>query len=654
MFEEAPDNALDPDVLREAGHAGPQAAYAAHDEVDFDAGGRCPVERVHDLRIDERVHLAPDLRRAAGFGVGDFLFDEFDEPRRKRQRRHGDLVEPLGFRVAGRVVEQAGCVVAEGPVRREEGQVRIDARIDRVVVAGAVMGVAAQPVLLPAHDQRQLAVRLEVDEPVHHERPGPLQVPGPADVGLLVETRLELDQGGDRLARLRRLDEGGDDGRVLRGPVERLLDRHHVGVARGLAQETHDDIEALIGVVNDDILGADGGEAVAAEIADALRKARLEGLEQQVRPAPVDELVHVAEADRTAEREHIADLGAEPPRQRDREGLRHPRIDGELHDIAAPPPPERRFEQADQILRLLLDLHLAVADHAVGAGPAQFEPGEEVPEEQRDKVLDGQEAAGGAGQGDEAVELAGDRHQRLEFAPVRRAVQVHRQPEAEIGYEREGMSRIDRERRQDREYVAHEVGFEPVPVLLRERAAVHEVDAGPAKLRLQAPPAGLLAAHQAPGAAVDCLQLLRRRQPIGARRADAGGLLALQPGDAHHVELVQVLGGDRQETQTLQKRVGRVRRLFQHALVEGEPGHLAVDEPRRRIQSRPVESASVYRHGGLRLLPAPNGARTSPATRNSGRNYTLTLPRSPLCRRAGWRLWRSCATQAVTLVRNPG
>ena len=79
-------------------------------------------------------------------------------------------------------------------------------------------------------------------------------------------------------------------GLSLRGAVERLLDRQHVGVARGLAQELHHHVEALERVVDQDVLLADGGEAVAAVVADALGEARLEGLELQVRPVRRDQL----------------------------------------------------------------------------------------------------------------------------------------------------------------------------------------------------------------------------------------------------------------------------------------------------------------------------------------------------------------------------
>ncbi len=45
-----------------------------------------------------------------------------------------------------------------------------------------------------------------------------------------------------------------------------------------LTQELHHHVEALVGVVDDDVLLADGGEAIAVEFADALREARVIGL----------------------------------------------------------------------------------------------------------------------------------------------------------------------------------------------------------------------------------------------------------------------------------------------------------------------------------------------------------------------------------------
>src|SRR6266568_4714360 len=46
VLEEAADDRFDPDALGQSRHSRPQAADAAHDEVDLDAGARGGVERV--------------------------------------------------------------------------------------------------------------------------------------------------------------------------------------------------------------------------------------------------------------------------------------------------------------------------------------------------------------------------------------------------------------------------------------------------------------------------------------------------------------------------------------------------------------------------------------------------------------------------------
>ena len=112
-----------------------------------------------------------------------------------------------------------------------------------MIVAGTEMHVVAQAVALAADHQAHLRMGLELDEAEHHLDPCPLQVARPLDVGLLVETGLELDQRGHGLAGLRGLGESADDGRLLGCPVERLLDRENVRVARRLTQELHDDVE---------------------------------------------------------------------------------------------------------------------------------------------------------------------------------------------------------------------------------------------------------------------------------------------------------------------------------------------------------------------------------------------------------------------------
>ena len=138
---------------------------------------------------------------------------------------------------------------------------------------------------LPAHDQPQLGVGLQLDEAVDHVHARAFQVARPADVGGLVEARLQLHHGGHGLAGVRGLHQRPHDRAVVGGAVERPLDGHDVGIGHSLAQELHHHVEGLVGVVDDEVLLADRREAVAVELADALREADGERLEDAGRSA---------------------------------------------------------------------------------------------------------------------------------------------------------------------------------------------------------------------------------------------------------------------------------------------------------------------------------------------------------------------------------
>ena len=74
--------------------------------------------------------------------------------------------------------------------------------------------------------------------------------------------------------------------------------------------------------------------------------------------------------------------------------------------------------------------------------------------------------------------------------------------------------------------------------------------------------------------------------PSWLERLDAGEKLAFEPGDPHHVELVEIVRRDRQKAQPLEQRMARIVGLGEHPLVEGEPGQLAIDEAGRRNVGR--------------------------------------------------------------------
>src|SRR3546814_4679579 len=70
------------------------------------------------------------------------------------------------------------------------------------------------------------------------------------------------------------LDHRADDRRLVAGAIERLLDRDDVGIGRRLPQKGENDVETLIGMVDEDVLRADRRETVATMFADAFGETR--------------------------------------------------------------------------------------------------------------------------------------------------------------------------------------------------------------------------------------------------------------------------------------------------------------------------------------------------------------------------------------------
>ena len=150
-----------------------------------------------------------------------------------------------------------------------------------------------------------------------------------------------------------------------------------------------------------------------------------------------------------------------------------------------------------------------------------------------------------------------------------------------------GCAGIDGDRRQDREDVRHEQALQPAALARRAGPSARRCGCRPsASFVLEVAPAGLLVGDEAGGEAVDGAQLLGRRQAVLRQRLHAGRDLAVDAGDAHHVELVEVGGRDRQEAQALQQRMALVLRLLEHAAVELQPGQLAVVEAIRALRRR--------------------------------------------------------------------
>ena len=153
MFQEASDHRFDANVVRQTGNAGAQAADAAHHQFDRHAGPRCRIERVDDLGVDQRIHLHPDGSGLALPREGDLTLNVIEDALAQRQRRYRHLLDVARFGIAGDVIEDTRRVATDDRVRGEVRQVGVDARGDRMIIAGASVNVSGQAAAFATHDQ---------------------------------------------------------------------------------------------------------------------------------------------------------------------------------------------------------------------------------------------------------------------------------------------------------------------------------------------------------------------------------------------------------------------------------------------------------------------------------------------------------------------
>ena len=161
------------------------------------------------------------------------------------------------------MVEEIGHVRGDLGVGGEQSVILVASCGEGVVVAGAEVDIPAELPAFTAHDERRLCVDLEIWKPVDDVDAGLLERARPADVAVLVEACLELDQRHALLSSLRGLDERRHHRRVLARPVERRLERDDRRVARRCLEEgfeaRHERVEW---VMDEDVAAPDLGEKV--------------------------------------------------------------------------------------------------------------------------------------------------------------------------------------------------------------------------------------------------------------------------------------------------------------------------------------------------------------------------------------------------------
>ena len=104
------------------------------------------------------------------------------------------------------------------------------------------------------------------------------------------------------------------------------------------------------------------------------------------------------------------------------------------------------------------------------------------------------------------------------------------------------MRGVDGKRRQDREDRIEKMVLQPVAIRIADVGGIDQHNAGLAERPAKVPPAGLLVARQRRNRLADMRQLLAQRLAVVAEHGDTLPLLPLEASDAHHEELVQVIG----------------------------------------------------------------------------------------------------------------
>ena len=229
------------------------------------------------------------------------------------------------------------------------------------------------PVGLVAHDHRQLAVRLEADQPVDDVAAGVLELAGPLDVGLLVEAGLDLDEHQHLLAGLGGVDQGVDDRGVAGGAVERLLDRQHVRVVRGLLDEPlHRRGERVVGVVQQHVAAPQRREhvdrrgATPPPRAGCASTARTRGYFSSARSRSAMSF-RPRQVERSGQPDHLVRRDAELGDQQVEDVLVDGLLDLEPHRRAEAAPQQLLLQRGQEVLGVvLLDLEVLVAGDPEG------------------------------------------------------------------------------------------------------------------------------------------------------------------------------------------------------------------------------------------------------------------------------------------------
>ena len=314
--------------------------------------------------------------------------------------------------------------------------------------------------------------------------------------------------------------------------------------------------ERVVRVMDQDVALAHGGHHVGLLVALLALRARhrfarrLQPRLRDRRPrlvAQVPEAVDAGDAEQVLEVEQAVDLeqlalvDVERAHERLAQAMAHPGADLDAHDLAEAPPAQLRLDGAQQVVGLVVDREVGVARDPEDVAVDDLHAREQRVQVLGDQALERHERAPVADRDEAREHLLRHLHAREGLLLGLRVAHQHGEREREVGDVREGTAQADGERGQDGEDLAPEALAQLLAVARVDLGAV--LDADPV-LGQRGPQAVVQARGLAPGLLAH--RLADRRDRLGraaavlARLLDARIHVLLQPGDAHHEELVEV------------------------------------------------------------------------------------------------------------------
>src|SRR5262245_2126294 len=342
-------------------------------------------------------------------------------------------------------------------------------------------------------------------------------------------------------------------------------------------------------MMNHQILLADCRETVAAVIANAFWVARIVRDEFEIRTVDSGQLVEVVQRQHTIHPEDFVVGDGQCTLHEVAQFTRHRRFKLEADHRPASPPLERGFEKPHQILGFFFDFNFGISDRAERSVSFDGISGKQSAYEQRSRLFQRDEPdalISAAWQPDKAIDLLRHADQRIHRFAVLATRKLQGDGKGQIWNKGERMRGVDREWRQQREYMREKAFLKPAAVGFLDVGAFNQNNPGGCKFRPQLDPALLLVARELRHRLTNTRELFGRCQAVRALGKDALAQLTFEAGHAHHEEFIEVVGGDRQKSHPLEQWMLCVCSLFQHTAIEMQPGQLAVDEPRRLRSQR--------------------------------------------------------------------